>query len=451
MTTTDPDLASLTDSPQRDAPAMFGQPSDAILARLMTLHPKIIDLSLDRVYRLLERLGRPQDRLPPVVHIAGTNGKGSVLAYMRAALEAAGYSVHTYTSPHLVRFNERVRIAGTLVEEPALADCLERCEQANGGEPITYFEITTAAAFLAFAETPADILLLETGLGGRLDATNVVERPLATVITPVSLDHQQYLGETLREIAGEKAAIQKRGVPSVVGPQPPEAAAAIDAYAARVGAPLFRYGRSFSVEPTERDIVYSAGGRRVMLPRPVLPGAHQVENAATAVAALERLRGFEINDLALAQGLLTVSWPARLQRLAQGPLVEALPEGWELWLDGGHNASAGEAIAAHARASWGDRPLWLICGMLSSKQADRFLAPFNGVAQGVQAVKIEGEAASLPAEDLAGIARAAGLDGQPADDPAIAVSEIIGRAEGPGRILICGSLYLAGRILSAHR
>lgn len=451
MTKTDPDLAILTDSPVRDTATMFGLPSDAILTRLMTLHPKIIDLSLDRVYRLLDRLGQPQDGLPPVVHIAGTNGKGSVLAYMRAALEAAGYSVHAYTSPHLVRFHERVRVAGNLIEEPALASYLERCEVANGGEPITYFEITTAAAFLAFAETPADILLLETGLGGRLDATNIIERPLATVITPVSIDHQQYLGNTLREIAGEKAAIQKRGVPSIVGPQPPEAAAAIDGYAARIGAPLFRFGRSFSVERTDRDIVYSAGGRRVMLPYPVLPGSHQVDNAATALAALERLKGFEINEIAMAQGLLTASWPARLQRLAQGPLVAALPEDWELWLDGGHNASAGEAIAAHAAGHWSDRPLWLVCGMLSSKQADRFLTPFAGLAQGLRAVRIEGEAASLAAEDLAAVARAAGLDGRPAGAAASALRDIVAQSGAPGRILICGSLYLAGRILSEHR
>ncbi|MCK5276174.1 MAG: bifunctional folylpolyglutamate synthase/dihydrofolate synthase, partial [Alphaproteobacteria bacterium] len=349
---------------------MFAQPSDAILARLMTLHPKLIDLSLDRVVDLLEKLGNPHHRLPPVVHIAGTNGKGSVAAYMRAALESAGYRVHAYTSPHLVRFHERIRLAGTLIDEQYLADYLRRCEDANGGAPITYFEITTVAAFLAFAETPADILLLEVGLGGRLDATNLIEKPAVTVITPVSIDHQQFLGETLAEIAGEKAAIQKRGVPSVTGPQSPEAAAAIDAYAARTGAPTFRFGRSFSVEATPGGMVYSAGGR-LMLPRPVLPGAHQIDNAATAIAALERLKGFTITEMDLANGLMKAEWPARMQKLKTGPLVDLLPAGWELWLDGGHNAAAGEALAAHAAEHWTDSPLWLIAGLLNNKQADR--------------------------------------------------------------------------------
>ena len=428
---------------------MFGQPSDAILARLMTLHPKIIDLSLDRVERLLDRLGRPQDKLPPVVHVAGTNGKGSVVAYMRAALEAAGYRAHVYTSPHLVRFHERIRLAGTLIEEPALAAYLERCEQANGRDAITYFEITTAAAFLAFAETPADIVLLECGLGGRLDATNVIARPLATVITPVSIDHQQYLGNTLAEIAGEKAAIQKQGVPSIIGPQPPEAAAVIDAWAARVGAPTFRYGRSYSAEATADGLVYVAG-RRVLLPRPVLPGAHQFDNAAIAACALERLKGFDIGEMHIAQGLLTASWPARLQRLTRGPLADSLPAGWELWLDGGHNASAGEAISAHVRANWTDRPLRMVCGMLGTKQADRFLAPFAGLVEDMRTVTIPGEPSSLTAEETAAIARAAGLSANPAADVAAAVSALAASGGKPARVLICGSLYLAGRILAEN-
>ncbi len=429
---------------------MFAQPSDAILARLLTLHPKIIDLSLDRIERLLDDLGRPQDRLPPVVHIAGTNGKGSVAAFMRAALESAGCKVHAYTSPHLVRFHERIRLAGELIAEPALAAYLERCEAVNGDAPITYFEITTAAAFLAFAETPADILLLECGLGGRLDATNLVARPLATVITPVSIDHQQYLGETLAEIAGEKAAIQKPGVPSVIGPQPPEAAAVIDAAAARVGAPTFRFGRSFSVEATMNGLVYSAGGRRVMLPRPALPGQHQVDNAALAVAALERLNGFALTELDLANGLLNASWPARLQRLRSGKLVDLLPQGWELWLDGGHNAGAGAALAAHAAAEWSDRPLWLVCGMLNNKQADRFLAPFAPLAAGIRTVAIPGEQTTFPADELADIATRAGLDAAPAGDPAEAVASVAEEPGEPARILICGSLYLAGRVLSEN-
>jgi len=429
---------------------MFAHPSDAILARLMTLHPKIIDLSLDRIERLLDDLGRPQDRLPPVVHIAGTNGKGSVAAFMRAALESAGYSVHAYTSPHLVRFHERVRLAGEPIAESALAAFLERCEAVNGGAPITYFEITTAAAFLAFAETPADILLLECGLGGRLDATNLVARPLATVITPVSIDHQHFLGETLREIAGEKAAIQKPGVPSVIGPQEPEAAAAIDAVAARTGAPTFRYGRSYSVERAAAGLIYSAGGRRVMLPFPSLPGGHQVDNAAVAIAALERLKGFAVSEQDMANGLLRATWPARLQRLTKGPLADLLPDGWELWLDGGHNAAAGAALAAHAAAEWRDRPLFIVCGMLNNKQADLFLAAFAEVAAGARTVAIPGEQTAFSAADLAQIAGNAGLAAAPADDPAAAVASLVAERKKPARVLICGSLYLAGRVLAEN-
>lgn len=428
---------------------MFAHPSDAILARLMTLHPKVIDLSLDRIERLLDDLGRPQDRLPPVVHIAGTNGKGSVAAFMRAALESAGYKVHAYTSPHLVRFHERIRLAGELIAEPALSACLERCEEVNGGAPITYFEITTAAAFLTFAESPADILLLECGLGGRLDATNLVTRPLVTVITPVSIDHQHFLGETLREIAGEKAAIQKPGVPSVIGPQPPEAAVVIDAVAARTGTPTFRFGRSFSVETAANGLVYSAGGRRLMLPFPVLPGAHQIDNAAVAIAALERLKGFTITELDMANGLLRASWPARLQRLRTGPLAGLLPDGWELWLDGGHNAAAGEALAAHA-AAWNDRPLLVVCGMLNSKQADRFLEAFANVATSARTVTIPGEGNAYSAEELAGIAGRAGLKAVPAGDLAKAIASIVAERDTPARILICGSLYLAGRVLAEN-
>lgn len=429
---------------------MYAQPSDAILARLMMLHPKIIDLSLDRVERLLDRLGRPQDRLPPVVHLAGTNGKGSVAAFMRAILEAAGYGVHVYSSPHLVRFHERIRLAGAPIPEPLLAACLERCEEVNNGEQITYFEITTAAAFLAFSENPADILLLECGLGGRLDATNLVERPLATVITPVSIDHQQFLGETLREIAGEKAAIQKRGVPSVIGPQQPEAASVIESVAARTGAPTFRFDRSFSVEATADGFIYSAGGRRIALPRPVLPGMHQLDNAAVALAALQRLKGFAVTEVDMAKGLLNASWPARLQKLGAGPLPALLPDGWELWLDGGHNAAAGEALAAHAAMHWGDRPFWLICGMMNNKQAGLFLEPLAPLAAGLYAVAIPGEENAFSAAELAGIAAQAGLDATPAGDLSAAVTSIVADVRHPARILICGSLYLAGSVLSGN-
>jgi dihydrofolate synthase/folylpolyglutamate synthase len=429
---------------------MFVQPSDAILARLMTLHPKVIDLSLDRVARLLDRLGRPQDRLPPVVHIAGTNGKGSVAAYMRAALESAGHRVHAYTSPHLVRFHERIRLAGALIAEPALADDLQRCEDANAGEPITYFEITTAAAFLAFAENPADILLLECGLGGRLDATNLVEKPAATVITPVSIDHQQFLGETLPEIAGEKAAIQKPGVPSIVGPQAPEAAAVIEAAAARAGAPLTRYGREFSIAETADGLLYAQGDRRLELPRPKLLGIHQTANAAVAVAALGRLKGFALTAGDLAAGLTNASWPARMQLLTSGPLVDMLPEGWELWLDGGHNAAAGEALAAYGAANWAGRPLWLVCGMMNNKQADAFLQPFARLAAGARCLAIPGEANAFTAAEMTETARRVGLEAVASESVADAVASIAATGSAASRVLICGSLYLAGTVLSEN-
>jgi dihydrofolate synthase/folylpolyglutamate synthase len=333
--------------------------SDDLLARLLTLHPKLIDLTLGRMERLLAALDHPERRLPPVIHIAGTNGKGSTLACLRAGLEAERARVHAYTSPHLVRFHERIRLAGALVSEAELAALLADCEAANGGAAITFFEITTAAAFLGFARHPADWLLLEVGLGGRLDATNVVDRPALCVITPVSYDHQQYLGETLGEIAGEKAGILKPGVPCVVAPQEPEGLAVIEARAEAVGAPLLIHGRDWMVW-TERDrLVVQDGTGLADLPLPRLPGAHQVINAGAAVAGLRALgRSEAAQEAAPARA----EWPARLQRLTRGPLAEAAP-GVELWLDGGHNAAAGEGLAA-ALAAMPARPTHLICGSL---------------------------------------------------------------------------------------
>ena len=348
--------------------------SDAILARLMALHPKKIDLTLGRTVDLLDKLGRPQDRLPPVVHVAGTNGKGSLIAFMRAILEAAGYRVHCYTSPHLVRFNERIRLAGELIPETQLSQLLGYCEIVNEGWPITFFEITTAAAFRAFAETPADILLLECGLGGRYDSTNVVDRPALTAITPVSMDHMQFLGETLAEIAGEKAAIQKAGVPSIIGEQSSDAADVIAQYAAAAGAPLHRYGAEWGVSGGTEGLRVRSGATIRQFPAPSLQGAHQLHNAGMAIACLEKLDGFDVGDAAIAEGLTNATWPGRLQRLRQGPLVELLPKGWELWLDGGHNAAAGEVLAAAAR-DWEDKPLDLIFGMLNTKELSAFLRP----------------------------------------------------------------------------
>lgn len=419
-------------------------PSDAILRRLLALHPKVIDLSLDRLRRLLDALGNPERRLPPVIHVAGTNGKGSLVAYLRAMHEAAGKSVHVYTSPHLVRFHERIRVAGKLIAEDALSDLLTRCEALNEGHNITFFEATTAAAFLAFAETPADMLLLEVGLGGRLDATNVVDRPVLTAITPVSLDHQQFLGDTVELIAAEKAGIIKPGVPCVVGPQMPAAAGVIAAEAAKLGAPLVRHGHEWTVTPTAAGFRWDGPGGTLDLPRPALPGHHQIENAGSAVACARTLG--TLDDRAIAAGIARVEWPARLQRLTRGPLVERLGPGAELWLDGGHNPAAGEILAAHF-AGGGDRKLHLIAGMLNTKDATGFFRPLQGIATDVQTVAIPEEANSLPPDVLAGFARAAGLEARVAPSVEAAMAAI---PPGPSRVLICGSLYLAGTVLSGN-
>src|SRR5690606_9871565 len=311
-----------TPPPRRipEAESAMTRASDLVLARLMSLHPKIIDLSLGRVERLLAALGHPELALPPVIHVAGTNGKGSTIAMIRAGLESGGSRVHVYTSPHLARFHERIRLAGELIAEDRLIDLLERCEEANGGEPITYFEITTCAAFLAFAEEPADALLLEVGLGGRLDATNVVPEPRLSVITPISVDHQQYLGDTLAEIAGEKAGILRRGVPCVVGPQEDEALAAIEARAEALGAPLLLAGRDWTVWEEHGRVAFQDEGGLLDLPPPALLGAHQVTNAGMAVAAL---RALGAGDAACQAALRDAVWPARMQRLRHGPLIEA--------------------------------------------------------------------------------------------------------------------------------
>ena len=408
---------------------------------MMALHPKVIDLTLDRVWRLLSAVGDPQDHLPPVIHVAGTNGKGSTQAMIRAGLEQGGSVVHAYTSPHLARFHERIRLAGDLITEPALTDVLDRCYHANGTDPITYFEITTVAALLAFAETPADYTLLEVGLGGRLDATNVVARPAMTIITPVDLDHQQYLGNTLAAIAGEKAGIIKRGVACVVGPQHPESMDVIEAVAARNGAPLLAYGQHWHVS-TERDrLIYQDDRGLLDLPLPNLPGPHQVMNAGAAIAALRHLG----KDEAACEAAITRAyWPARMEKLTKGALVDlAAPA--ELWLDGGHNPAAGVALAATLRAQ-SPRPTHLICGMLNTKDIAGYLRPLAGIAQSLTAVSIPGEANTIPAEDTARFAADVGLPASTAASVQDAITAI--RAAHPqARILICGSLYLAGHVM----
>ena len=422
--------------------------SDRVLERLSRLHPKLIDLSLDRVERLLAALGNPQDDLPPVVHVAGTKGKGSTVAAMRACFEAAGYGVHAYISPHLVRFHERIRVAGRLIGEEALIALLEECERANRDAPITFFEITTAAAFLAFARTPADVVLLEVGLGGRLDATNVVRRPAVTAITPVSLDHQAFLGDTIAAIAGEKAGILKPGVTAVIAPQTREAAAVIEARAAAVSAPLYRARHDWRCEVSGAGMRYEGERWRLDLPLPSLIGAHQVVNAGTAIAGLERLSGFTIPAEAIADGLRHIDWPARLQLLRRGPLVDAVPPDWELWLDGGHNPLAGE-ILGDVAAGWRDRPLYLVVGMMNTKDAAGFIAPLAKHARALWAVTIPEEKNALPAAAIAAAAVSVGLPAHAAASVLAAIRDVPVH-DGNGRVLICGSLYFAGKVLAEN-
>ena len=413
--------------------------SDILLERMTRLHPKIIDLTLARVERLCAALGHPERKLPPVIHVAGTNGKGSTQAMIRAGLEAQGGTVHAYTSPHLARFHERIRLAGRLIDEGYLMAVLDRCMEANGEEPITFFEITTAAAFLAFAETPADWTLLEVGLGGRLDATNVVERPRLSVITPVDLDHQQYLGDTLEKIAGEKAGIIKRGVPVVVARQHPEALEAIEDKAARMGARVLAFGQHWHAGVERGRFVYQDERGLLDMPLPNLPGPHQIVNAGAAVAAM---RALGLDNDACEAGVTRAEWPARMQRL-RGHLAEMVGPG-ELWLDGGHNPAAGEAIAATLRAM-PQVKTHLICGMLNTKDVAGFMRPLAGVAERLWAVSIPGEANTLAAEETAQHAAEAGLKAEVADSVAEAVAAATGM--GAHRILICGSLYLAGHVL----
>ena len=418
--------------------------SDIILERMMALHPKIIDMTLDRVWRLLDALGNPQRDIPPVIHIAGTNGKGSTLAMMHAGLEAAGLRVQAYTSPHLARFHERIRLADGVISEDALAAVLEDCETANGGIPITYFEITTVAALLAFARDPADYCLLEVGLGGRLDATNVIDHPALTVITPVSIDHQQFLGDTLPEIAGEKAGILKANAPCIVGRQAQPGLDVIEARAARLGAPLAVAGQDWDVWEEHGRLAFQDEDGLLDLPLPSLIGAHQVENAGMAIAGL---RSLELGEAACIGAMTDVVWPARMQRLRSGPLVDRAGDA-ELWLDGGHNPAAGSALA-DALARLPRRPTYLIAGMLNTKDVAGYFAPLVTVATAVWTVSIPGEAATLPADQTAQAANGVGHNALAAEGLSEAVDAITA-IQPDARILICGSLYLAGRVLRDH-
>jgi dihydrofolate synthase/folylpolyglutamate synthase len=428
--------------------------SDAILSRLLDLHPKKIDLSLERIERLLAALGNPERRLAPVIHVAGTNGKGSTIAFLRAMLEADGRRVHVYTSPHLVRFHERIRLGapggGRLVDEELLAATLARCESANAGAPITFFEITTAAAFLLFAEHPADIVLLEVGLGGRVDATNVIGRPLASVITPISVDHVEFLGPDIASIAFEKAGIIKPGAPLISAPQPAEARDVLARQAARLKAPAQFGNEDFHAHEEGGRLVYEDGAGLLDLPLPRLPGRHQHENAATAIATLRRALP-RLPERAIERGLVEARWPARLQRLSQGVLSLIGPSGAEVWLDGGHNSGGGRALA-EAMAEMEDqqpRPLALVCGTLANKDTRGFLSHFVGLAAEVLAVPIGGEHAGRPPQEVAEAARSLGIPAaaQPGLEAAFGALASRKWRVAP-RILICGSLYLAGEALA---
>ena len=435
--------------------------AETILDRLARLHPKRIDLSLDRIARLLAALGHPERRLAPVVHVAGTNGKGSLIAYLGAMLRAGGYRVQSYISPHLRHFNERIRLTAHEITDDHLSAMLGECERANRGDPITFFEVTTAAAFLAFAREPADALLLEVGLGGRLDATNMVPAPLLTAITPVSIDHVQFLGTSLSAIAFEKAGILKRDVPAVVGRQTSAGSRTIMRQATAVGAPLVRHGESaqrrgstgwWRARRTAEGFEVRTAQRAFSLSAPALVGRHQVDNAAHAVACLMHAPGLAVNRADMARGLAHVSWPGRMQRLS-GCFAAALPPGGELWLDGGHNPAAGSALATALddmrQADTTPRPVYLVVGMLESKDAEGFLRPLARQAARAFTLAIPGAAASLGAEALACRARRAGLDAQPVAG-IIEALRTIARTAPPGgapRVLICGSLYLAGSVL----
>ena len=425
---------------------MTSTSSDVILDRMMALHPKLIDLTLDRVFRLLDALGNPQNDLPPVIHIAGTNGKGSTQAMIRAGLEAEGHAVHAYTSPHLARFHERIRLAGTLIEEDHLTRILDICYEANGGIPITYFEITTCAAILAFAQTPADFTLLEVGLGGRLDTTNIVDQPRLTVITPVSMDHEAFLGDTIALIAGEKAGIIKRNVPCIVGPQEDDALDVIEAQAARNNARVLAYGQHWHAAPDRDRMVYQDETGLLDLPRPALLGDHQIQNAGIALAALRELG---VGPDACERAMTDVFWPARMQKLRSGPLVDmAQVSGAELWLDGGHNPAAGQALSK-TLGQMPKRPVFLICGMLNTKDVQGYLRPLAGVSEHLTAIAIPGEQNTLPAKDTADAAKAVGFKTDIATDAVSALDQILDTCPN-ARVLICGSVYLAGHILREH-
>ncbi len=433
--------------------------ADAEIEKLMGLHPKGYDLSLDRIRRLLDLLGNPERRLPPVIHVAGTNGKGSATAFCRALLEAQGLSVHVHTSPHLVRWHERYRIGvkggpGQIVDDALFADALRRVADANGGQSITVFEILTAVTFILFSEQPADVAVIEVGLGGRFDATNVVEKPAASIVQPISLDHQAYLGDRVELIAAEKAGIMKRGVPVVIGHQEFEGARdVLIGTAERLGCPLSVFSQDFLAYEEFGRMVYQDEFGLMDLPLPRLPGRHQLGNAATAIRAV-KAAGFAVTEVIAEKAMLSVEWPGRLQRLTEGHLVDRAPAGAEIWLDGGHNPGAGEVIA-EAMAAMEERksrPLHLVVGMINTKDPIGYFRAFIGIAHAVYTVPIEGSDVGLDPVALAQSAADAGLTAVPAGSLEEALNAIAEKTAGgpPPRIMIGGSLYLAGNVLAQN-
>jgi dihydrofolate synthase/folylpolyglutamate synthase len=418
-------------------------PFDAPLERLKALHPKLIDLNLDRMLRVCAALGNPQDKLPPVVHVAGTNGKGSTLAYLRAMAEAQGLRSHVYTSPHLVRFAERIRLAGKLIDDDYLTNVLNRVEDANAGQPLTFFESTTAAAFLAFSEMPADLLLLETGLGGALDATNIVTQPKLTVITPIDYDHQAFLGNELNQIARQKAGIFKRGVPALSARQPDEAAAALERQALKLGVTLTTMGEGFDAWSEHGRLVFQDEDALYDLSLPRLAGEHQIANAGVAIKAALMLG---LTPEAIDKGLTTVTWPGRLQQIKAGPLFAALPPASELWLDGGHNPHAARALRNFIDGLQlrDPKPLQVVCGLINTKDAGEFFALFEGLDARFACVGFSSDAAIAPA-DLVVAAQRKGLEATTASSPLDVIQSLTPEAH---RVLICGSLYLAGDVLA---
>ena len=424
---------------------------DRILERLLKLHPKLIDLSLSRLKKLLDSLGNPEENLPPIIHVAGTNGKGSTVATLAAIYKSAGYRVHIYTSPHLVRFTERIVVSGSEISKNYLEELLIECEDANNGESITFFEITTAAAILAFSRNPADLLLLEVGLGGRFDATNVIETPTLSVITPVSMDHQDFLGKTIDEIAFEKAGILKPSVPAIIGPQTNKALNVIKRRALELGSSAYIFGEDWNISPANNQLIFKMGSKSCIVPRPNLLGDHQIQNAGCALASIKLLNGqFPVSPQEIDMGLVSINWPARLQKLKEGNLVENLLEDVEIWIDRGHNQDAAKAIASTLR-DWRtasrEISIHMVFGALNNRCPQNFLQYFTNVIDTIRAVDIPGETNALSALEIETAARECGLKAYPAKGISPAITDIISNSSGKRRILICGSLYLAGAVL----